>query len=224
MGRAFPEQATCAATSRGPPASWLALRPASHALLSARQFAYKLNQPLNFDTSSVTSMYQMFYGAAVFNQPLSFNTSSVTSMSAMFAVRSSLCPAPNLQSSPPLNAACPAVEPATSRAPVAHTLPRTVCPPFDSAGHTLPVQHEQAAHPLRVGGHLGLRLRWIWLELGSGDLPLATTSTAAAALPAATAALASTTATATTATAVAAVAAANATPVIRAHLQLRSRR
>merc|ERR1712021_30622 len=35
-----------------------------------------------------------------------------------------------------------------------------------------PVRRQQAAHPLRVDGHLGLRLRWLWLELGSGDLRL----------------------------------------------------
>ena len=44
-----------------------------------------------------------------FNQPLSFDTSSVTNMQDMFYVSSSPCPAPNLQSSPPLHAACPAV-------------------------------------------------------------------------------------------------------------------
>eukprot|EP00964_Phaeocystis_antarctica_P164088 scaffold141506_cov51-Phaeocystis_antarctica.AAC.2 len=43
------------------------------------------------------------------NQPLSFDTSSVTNMGYMFRVRSSPCPAPNLQSSPALHAACPAV-------------------------------------------------------------------------------------------------------------------
>merc|ERR1712194_512280 len=35
-----------------------------------------------------------------------------------------------------------------------------------------PVRRQQAAHPLRVDGHLGLRLRWLWLELVSGDLRL----------------------------------------------------
>ena len=46
------------------------------------------NQPLNLDTSSVTSMQQMLYQASVFNQPLSFDTSSVTTMHWMFSVRS----------------------------------------------------------------------------------------------------------------------------------------
>eukprot|EP00964_Phaeocystis_antarctica_P076161 scaffold47076_cov55-Phaeocystis_antarctica.AAC.1 len=42
------------------------------------------NQPLRFDTSSVTNMYQIFLNAAVFNQPLNFDTSSVTNMAYMF--------------------------------------------------------------------------------------------------------------------------------------------
>ena len=47
--------------------------------------------------------------ASAFNQPLSFDTTSVTSMYGMFRVRSSPCPAPNLQSSPAPHAACPAI-------------------------------------------------------------------------------------------------------------------
>ena len=47
--------------------------------------------------------------ASSFNQPLSFDTSSVTNMWATFSVRSSPCPTPNLQSSPPVHAACAAV-------------------------------------------------------------------------------------------------------------------
>ena len=98
-------------------------------------------------------MRSMCYGASAFNQPLSFDTSSVTNMAYMLRVRCS-------QS---------AVEPSTAHA----TSYRSVCPapPCDSAERKLPVQRQQAAHPLRVGGHLGLRLRWLWLELGSGDLP-----------------------------------------------------
>ena len=71
--------------------------------------ASAFDQPLSFDTSSVTNMGHMFRGAAAFNQPLSFDTSSVTSMGWMFYVRSSPYPAPNLQSSPPLRLACTAV-------------------------------------------------------------------------------------------------------------------
>ena len=49
-------------------------------------------------------------GASAFNQPLNFDTSSVTNMFGMFYVRSSPCPTcPDMQSSPPLHAACTAV-------------------------------------------------------------------------------------------------------------------
>ena len=64
------------------------------------------DQPLSFDTSSVTNMGYMFYGASAFNQSLSFDTSSVTTMSYMFYVRSSPRPAPYLQSSSLLHATC----------------------------------------------------------------------------------------------------------------------
>ena len=47
--------------------------------------------------------------AAAFNQLLSFDTSSVTNMGGMFRVRSTPCLTPNLQSSPPLHAACATV-------------------------------------------------------------------------------------------------------------------
>ncbi len=42
------------------------------------------NQPLNFDTSNVTNMSGMFLNAKYFNQPLNFDTSNVTNMSGMF--------------------------------------------------------------------------------------------------------------------------------------------
>ena len=35
------------------------------------------------------------------------------------------------------------------------------------------VQHQQAVDPLRLGGHLGVRLSWLWLELGFGKLRVA---------------------------------------------------
>ena len=66
------------------------------------------NQPLSFDTSSVRDMGSMFWRASVVNQPLSFDTSSVTNMRYMFQVRSCPCPAPNLQTSPPVHDACTA--------------------------------------------------------------------------------------------------------------------
>ena len=56
--------------------------------------ASAFNQPLSFDTPSVTDMSYMFKRAFAFNQPLSFDTSSVTDMDGkhdgmldMFAVR-----------------------------------------------------------------------------------------------------------------------------------------
>eukprot|EP00964_Phaeocystis_antarctica_P034027 scaffold19348_cov52-Phaeocystis_antarctica.AAC.2 len=53
-------------------------------------------------------------------------------MYGMFWVRSSPCPAPSLQSSPPLQGTPLAPRSlANSRLP-ARTLPRIVCPPFDS--------------------------------------------------------------------------------------------
>eukprot|EP00964_Phaeocystis_antarctica_P112782 scaffold76891_cov58-Phaeocystis_antarctica.AAC.3 len=104
--------------------------------------------------------------ATAFDQPLSFDTSSVTSMARMFIVRSSPCPAPNLHSSPPLHAACAAVA-RRLRPPGLHLTTRRM----PSAVRILLVRRQQAAHPLRVDGHLGLRLCWLWAELGSGDLP-----------------------------------------------------
>ena len=92
--------------------------------------ASAFNQPLSFDTSSVTTMHQMFLDARAFNQPLSFDTSRVTDMHGMFYVRFSPCPDPNLQSGPPLHAAC-GTSPAIWLLP-AHTSPGTVSPPFDS--------------------------------------------------------------------------------------------
>ena len=44
----------------------------------------------SWNTSGVTNMDQMFYGASAFNQPLSFDTSSVTDMQSMFNATTSL--------------------------------------------------------------------------------------------------------------------------------------
>eukprot|EP00964_Phaeocystis_antarctica_P074400 scaffold45742_cov55-Phaeocystis_antarctica.AAC.4 len=59
--------------------------------------------------------------AKAFNQPLSFDTCSVTDMSQMLTVRSSPCPAPYLQPSLPLHAACAAV---ARRLPPSRPAPR----------------------------------------------------------------------------------------------------
>ncbi|KAL1495174.1 hypothetical protein AB1Y20_017039 [Prymnesium parvum] len=47
-------------------------------------YASSFNQPLNWDTSSVTSMDWMFARTNSFNEPLNWNTSSVTSMFGTF--------------------------------------------------------------------------------------------------------------------------------------------
>ena len=140
----------------------------------SRQGMDNFNQPLSFDTSSVTDMFGMFQvrspaGAQLellhhpfvysrqdaykFNQPLSFDTSSVTSMTEMFKVRALPC------------------------TPSARPTPRKLsCALFATlGGRKLPVRRQQAAHPLRMGGNLGLHLRWLWLALrllalGSGKL------------------------------------------------------
>ena len=143
LSRSLSVHATCVAATPHPPAFRPAPRPASYALVSTRQYATAFNQPLSFDTSRVTNMGAMFYGASVFNQPLSFDTSSVTSMDSMFLVRSAraLNPhAPALSRSlppcmplaPPPNALTP---PGPHRFPHRMTAShdRIVCPPFDSA-------------------------------------------------------------------------------------------
>ncbi|MBZ4191826.1 BspA family leucine-rich repeat surface protein [Niabella beijingensis] len=47
--------------------------------------AVKFNQPLNFNTATITNMQGMFANAANFNQPLNFNTANVTNMAQMFS-------------------------------------------------------------------------------------------------------------------------------------------
>ena len=54
------KRATCAAATARPPVSRPAPCSASHALFSTRQDARAFNQPLTFDTSSVTAMPHMF--------------------------------------------------------------------------------------------------------------------------------------------------------------------
>eukprot|EP00964_Phaeocystis_antarctica_P155966 scaffold125415_cov48-Phaeocystis_antarctica.AAC.3 len=105
----------CAILAPRPLASRPAPRPASYAPPSTRQYAYAFNQPLSFDTSSVTAMNQMFY------------------------VRSARALTPSLESGlpcmplapPPSHTLTPPHTP--SRLP-ARTLPRIVCPPLASAG------------------------------------------------------------------------------------------
>eukprot|EP00964_Phaeocystis_antarctica_P113311 scaffold77359_cov53-Phaeocystis_antarctica.AAC.1 len=69
-----------------------------------------------------------------FNQPLSFETSSVTDMTTMFWVRSARALAPAAFSwALPVHAACAATAPTPSRLPSC-TSPRIICPPFDLQG------------------------------------------------------------------------------------------
>eukprot|EP00964_Phaeocystis_antarctica_P041860 scaffold23969_cov67-Phaeocystis_antarctica.AAC.1 len=77
-------------------------------------------------------MRSMFYYAAAFNQPLSFDTSSVRDMNYIFYVRSSRSPAPSLQTSPRLHAACTAIARRLPPPPGPQLSPHRVCPPFYS--------------------------------------------------------------------------------------------
>ena len=165
--------AACTAAARRPPfcQSTPPTRVFMRSFRLSAQGTTAFNQPLSFDTSSVTTMDHMFnvrssscsarnlqpslilqyawdavaccppasrpascpvqyallltwQDASAFSQPLSFDTSRVTTISGMFHVRSSLCPAPNLQSSPPLHAACTA---AARRPPSANPHLPPVC-------------------------------------------------------------------------------------------------
>ena len=80
-----------------------------HASLSTRQYAPAFNQPLSFDTSSVTTMYQMF------------------------EVRSARALPSNSTVGSSQHAACAAAAPTPSRLPACMS-PLFLCFPFDSAG------------------------------------------------------------------------------------------
>ena len=106
----FPKHAACASLPlRAHTPGLAAPRPASHAPLSTLQ------------------------RATAFNQPLSFNTSSVTDMLSMFFVRSARALALSLESGSPRACRLRRRRPTPSRFP-AHTSPHTVCPAFDWAG------------------------------------------------------------------------------------------
>ena len=61
LSRALPVHAATVAATQRPHASRAVPLPASYARLSTRQSATAFNQPLSFDTSSVTTMSYMFY-------------------------------------------------------------------------------------------------------------------------------------------------------------------
>ena len=62
-----------------------------------------INNINSWDTSAITSMYQMFVNCSVFNQALSFDTSAVTSMNEMFLNATNFNSALNLNTSAVLN-------------------------------------------------------------------------------------------------------------------------
>ena len=78
---------TDAIATYGPIAGWdVSAITDMRSLFSGLQF---FNADISsWNTSSVTSMYGMFFDAVAFNQPLRFDTSSVTDMDNMFEVRS----------------------------------------------------------------------------------------------------------------------------------------
>ena len=126
--RPLPVHAGCVAATQRPHASRAVPRRASHARLSTRQWARAFNQPLSFDTSKVTYMSYMFLVRSA-------RALTPTALSRTLFVCTPLSlPSPHALSS------------------------RFACPPFDSAGRKLLVRRQQAAHPLRVGGHLGFPL------------------------------------------------------------------
>jgi len=47
-------------------------------------YATNFNQPVNFNTQNVDTMYAMFASALSFNQPIAFNATSLTSASSIF--------------------------------------------------------------------------------------------------------------------------------------------
>ena len=109
--------ARCSRHHRPTPFSlWPTSRP-----LPTRQETKAFNQPLGFNTSSVTNMGWMFKRTEAFNQPLHFSdTSSVAIMKNMFAVL--------LPSLP-----CTLLGPAPHHSYLPSRSRPTLCPLFDSA-------------------------------------------------------------------------------------------
>ena len=87
------------------------------------------------DVSMITDMYRLFYGLTNFNADISsWDTSKVTTMFQMFQVRPAraLRP-PSLESGVPRACRLRRRRPTPSRLPGAHLSPRIACPSFDSA-------------------------------------------------------------------------------------------
>ena len=142
------------------PASRPTPRPASHALLSTRQYASAFNQPLSFDTSKVTDMEDMFEvcSARALPRPTPSRFPAHTSPHTVCpafdsAVHACIQPAAELRHVQGhghaghvrgMLRACPAPPGAFSRAltvhvPLAPTLPHTLPPPGPHlAPHRMP--------------------------------------------------------------------------------------
>ena len=109
--------------------------------------------------SAITDMSSLFYNLDAFNEDVSsWDTSSVTDMSWMFSVRAPLARAvPGVHSVPPCTLRAPPPRLSHALAPLSplcfalHV--RRRC---HSAGRAGVVRCKQAAHPLRLGGQLGL--------------------------------------------------------------------
>jgi surface protein len=90
--RAFPVHAASAAAAPRPPASRPCTSPhIACSFFSTRQGSAAFNQTLSWDTSSVTTMNNLFFsnwGITTFNGDISsWDTSGVTNMDAVFRVR-----------------------------------------------------------------------------------------------------------------------------------------
>eukprot|EP00964_Phaeocystis_antarctica_P046887 scaffold27099_cov53-Phaeocystis_antarctica.AAC.3 len=86
--QAFHANPTAAIATHGPIASWDVSAVSDMTRLFYSKVLHFNADISGWETSGVTDMKQMFRGAKAFNQPLSLDTSSVTTMKEMFWVRS----------------------------------------------------------------------------------------------------------------------------------------
>ena len=109
----------------------------------------------DWDVSEITDMSGLFDNMRNFNAEISnWDTSSVTDMSSMFRVRSSSCPAPNLQSSPvPCTLLAPRSPAAFDPPANPYTSPRRSCPSFRPSAVRVGVQPTAELRHLQRYGH-----------------------------------------------------------------------